>query len=333
VGVLPRLRILFLRRRGEKTIAAGRHYHELEQEVGKLAECLWAGKGWPLYREGELFEETVERVMPDADWVVDRERSMPIPNNRNYGVACYLSDLHGRGSAGIRNDPQAHVDFVNQLGYDAAFLKYEEIYSFYVNPRIFLDELKPKTFFLPWSVDEEEFKPDKQKNWDIAFIGSTRGRVYPLRSMLERSLPAFCRDRGLRLLFSRRTNVQTSFTNQQLYDHPDYYFGPRYADALSKTRFFIFGCSIFRYPLAKYFESMAAGCVVFANEPASAEKLGFIDGKTYVSISEKNWEDRLDYYLRHQEEADDIATNARKLIIEKHTHKIRAKQFMKYLKA
>jgi len=326
------LKILFLRRKGEKTIAAGRHYYGFEQEVGKLADCLWAGMNWSLYRENELFEETVERVMPDADWVIDRERNVPIPANRDYRTACYLSDLHGRGSANIRNDPKAHVDFVNQLGYDAAFLKYEEIHGYNVNPLIFLNELKPRTFFLPWSMDEDEFKPAQPKKWDVAFIGTARRRVYPLRAILERDLPSFCEKRNLRLLFSKRTRDQTSFTGQQLYNHPSYYFGPRYSEALSKTRFFIFGCSIFRYPLAKFFEAIASGCVTVVNEPSMAERLGFIDGETYVSITEENWKDRLDYYLRHPEEEKRIATNARNLFLRRHTHKVRAKQFIKHLR-
>jgi len=332
MGVLPQLKILFLRRKGEGTIAAARHFHDFEQEVGKFADCKWAGREWPLYVEDESLKETVERVMPDADWVIDRERNTPIPHDRDYKTACYLSDLHSRGSARIKNDPERHVEFINQMGYDVAILKYEEIHSFGLSPRIFVDNLKPKILFLPWSVNAEEFNPRRIKRWEVAFIGSIRGRVYPFRVILQHDLPRFCRERNLRFLFSKRARNLTSFTNQQLYDHPDYYFGPRYADALSKIRFFIFGCSIFRYPLVKYFEAMSSGCVVVADEPSSAEKLGFIDGETYVSVTRENWEDKLDYYLGHPEEADNIAVNARNLVLEKHTHEIRAKHFVKYLK-
>jgi len=326
------LRILFLRRRGEGTIAAARHFHDFEQEVGKLADCVWAGRDWPLYLAGEPLEMTIARVMPDVDWVIDRERNTPLPHNRDYKAACYLSDLHGRGSAGIRNDPKGHLDIINQIGYDIAFLKYEEIHFYDVDPRLFMTELEPQTVFLPWSVSVEEFKPKKTKAWDVAFIGTGRARVYPLRGILDRELRGYCEERGLRLLFSKRTRGTVTFTNQQLYEHPGFYFGPRYADALSKTRFFIFGCSIYRYPLVKYFEAAAAGCVVVANEPSSAEKLGFIDGETYVCVTNENWKDRLDYYLENPEEADRIAVNARNLILERHTHKIRAEQFVRCLR-
>lgn len=326
------MKVLFLRRKGEGTIAAARHYHDFEQEVGKLVDGVWAGKGWSLYVENELFERTVERVMPDADWVIDRERNTPLPHNRDYKVACYLSDLHSRGGAKIKNDPEKHIELINRVGYDAVFLKYEEIHSFNLDPHIFMNELEPHVFFLPWSVDTEEFKPKRTKRWDIAFIGTVRGRVYPFRAILERDLSDFCRQRNLRILFSKRAGNLTSFTNQQLYNHPDYYFGPRYADALSKTSFFVFGCSIFRYPLVKYFESSASGCVAVANEPSSAEKLGFVDGETYVSVTKENWKSKLDYYLEHPEEANNIAINARKLILERHTHEIRAKQFVKCLR-
>lgn len=326
------MKILFLRRKGKETLGAARHYHAFEQKVGEFADCKWAGRGWPLYQPRETVDETVQRVMPDVDWVLDRERDEKSKTDRSYYVGAYLSDLHSRGSSGIRNDPEKYIEVVNQVGYDAIFLKYEEVHNFDLDPRIFMNKLDPRTFFLPWSIDTEKFKPKKSKRWDVGFLGAGRGGTYPFRAILREELLTFCEKRGLRLLFKRKPRGLSAFTNQQLYEHPDYYFGPRYADALSKIRFFIFGCSIFRYPLVKYFEAMAAGCTVVANEPSSAKKLGFIDRENYVCITKDNWKEKLDYYLDNLGEAQKIASAGRKLMIDRHTHEIRAKQFLNMLK-
>ena len=181
MGVLSSLKILFLRRNGEGTIAAARHFHAFEQKVGEFADCMWAGRDWPLFRSYESVDETVQRVMPDVDWVIDRERDEKSESNRTYRIGAHLSDLHSRGSSGIRNDPEKYIEVVNQVGYDTIFLKYEEVHSFDLDPRIFINKLEPKTIFLPWSVDAEEFKPKKVKKWDVSFLGLVVGLSLGLR--------------------------------------------------------------------------------------------------------------------------------------------------------
>ncbi|GAH46536.1 unnamed protein product, partial [marine sediment metagenome] len=95
----------------------------LEQEVGKLANCRWTGKGWPRNRPGEVMDITVQRVMPDADWfiysifcAIVRRALIIIPpkENRSYKVAAYTVDLH--------RTPSRFVKWLNQLGLDAVLM-------------------------------------------------------------------------------------------------------------------------------------------------------------------------------------------------------------------
>lgn len=326
------MRILFLRGRGVGKIGAPMKFHQFEQAVSKIATCEHAGSGWSLYRRGETLDQTVQRVMPDADWVLDRERRYEkFSVNRCYKIGAYLSDLHGRYSLDIY-EPLDQISYVNKFGYDAAFLKYKYIHGSTCSSNIFLKKLKPKVLFLPWSVNPEEFKPLKNKRWNIAFIGTLGNpEVYPLRHEIWNNLPTYYTGRKLKVLMKTRPTKAQLISRAK--GNPKFFVGRKYADALGRTRFFIFGCSIYRYSLIKFFEAMSAGCTVFADAPSSARELGFVDGVTYVGINRNNWQTKVEYHLNNPGDARKIALNARKLILRKHSHEIRAKQFLKMLKS
>ena len=324
------MNVLFLRRNGENRVGAPKHYHSFEMEVGKHVDGQWAGEDWPLHRSNEPFHMTVKRVMPNADWVIDKERDQSLPRNRGYMTGAYFSDLHGRGAFRIK-EPTAYVESVNNVGYDVVFMRYLELHGVEDDPNIFLDELEPAVYFLPWSIDTDLFAPAEEKYVDLAFIGSI-GKIYPLRLKLWSEFEQFCFDRKLNYIKTKRVSGASSFKKPSEFNNRnDFITGDRYVDALSKTKFFIFGCSKYRYPLLKYFEAMASGCVVFADEPSSARELGFVDGVNYVKINGDNWVEKVDYYLEHSEKAQKIAVNALEYAVTNHSHGVRAAEFIEIL--
>jgi len=267
--------------------------------------------------------------MPYAEWVIDKDDNFTTPRERRFKVGLFVSDLHGKWSYLIGR-PEGFIKLIARANYDAVFLRYRQVLSAGCDPDIFFNRLSNANW-VPWSVDGEFFHPRSEKRWDITFLGAHSPKFYPLRDQLWRGLPAFCNSEGLRLLrresppgktFERRFNTLKN----------RYVVGHRYADVLRRSRIFIFGCSKFRYPLQKFFEGMASGCLVMADRPTNAEELGFIDGETFVQIGGKNWRDRVRHYLRHPGEMERIANNGRKLILEKHTHHKRAKDFARLLR-
>ena len=46
------------------------YLHHFEQAVSKIAECKWAGRGHKLHVNGENLNDTIRRVMPEADWAI-----------------------------------------------------------------------------------------------------------------------------------------------------------------------------------------------------------------------------------------------------------------------
>ena len=266
--------------------------------------------------------------MPDADWViVDRDNTWYTPRTRRYRVGVFLSDLHGKHNMGV-GTPDGFLRLVNGARFDAVFLKYLEVHGCgYTDPQLFQKGLNCPHHFLPWSVDVEKHKP-QEKDIDVAFMGSHQPRIYPLRSdMYARVLRAA---EGYRVL---RTFTPGGGTYGRRVDklRVRAYVGDRYSDALNRSKVLLFGSSIYRYPVQKYFEGAASGCVLLCDEPASAHRLGFIDGETYMRVNISNWVGVMRRCLENYDEFKRVGENARRLAAERHSHEVRAKEFLRML--
>lgn len=325
------MRILFLRKRGEFAYASPLMFHEFEQAVGKIADCKWAGDGWPLYKPGETVDQTVKRLYGGnpPDWVIDRERAEPIRGRRKYRVGHHISDLHGRIGLGLKTS-RALLNHINNMGYDAVFLKTPYIYGVRKPHAFFVKHLQPKWHFLPYSVDPKKFKPRFPKKWDVTLIGSVAGR-YPIRMVAWHALPEFCEKHKLRLL-RRNLGPRPTWTAAKYENDPRYYIRGRYADALGRSHCLIFCGGIHGYPVQKYFEASASGCLPLAAKLRGiGEQLGFINRETYIEIDKNSWKGEILYYRENEDEAQQIIDNGRQLILERHTHKIRAREFLDML--
>lgn len=325
------MRILFLTRNGEGCVGAPSAYHGFERAVAKNADCLWAGKGWPLHIEGEEMNETVDRLYggDPPDWVVDNKNdSFKTPKRRDYRVCVFISDLHGKYNWGIRN-ATGFIELINQAGYDAVFLKYLYVHGVPEPKNIYLKTLEAKPLFLPWSIDPEYYRPLK-KTIDICFLGAIGG-YYPMRQAIYEELPGLCGTHGLDYVI-RTSPPGRTFQRKFTKLIRDHYVGERYAKVLGQSRILPFGSGVYVGPVQKHFEGRACGCLVMSNEPSEAKELGFMDGVNYVKIGLEDWREKMTYYARHREEAEEIALNGRRLILKRHTHEIRAKEFLEMLK-
>lgn len=107
--------------------------------------------------------------------------------------------------------------------------------------------------------------------------------------------------------------------------------GEEYARTLALSKTFPFGTSIFKYPLLKFFEAMACKTCVFADTPLTAEELHIIPDWNFVEVNEDNWEDKLEYYVSHDDERELIAQRGYDTVIKYHTTEVRARQVVDFL--
>lgn len=316
--------ILWMTRKGEAYVGAPSTRHGFEQAVNQITHSVFAGEEWPLHIPNERLEDTVERLMPDVDWVIDKDLNLHVKKPVDLNVAHFISDLHGKHHYGVTT-PGGHIDLLNRVGYRTIFLRYPEIHGTSSPSNVYKYALKPNGYWVPWSFDPKRFHPHRTSRYEATFIGSTNNSVYPLRAQIRAELEKLGETHKVFLAESPRGRT----FERRIADH---LAGNRYAEVLGQSNMFIFDCSKYRYPLQKFFEGLGSGCLVMATKPGGAEALGLIDGKTYVEINPVNWRDKLHYYLENLGAARKIANSGHKMALKYHTHDVRAKQFVRYLK-
>jgi hypothetical protein len=302
---------------------------ELEKALGRVVECAWAGYGWPLHKPNEPMEATVERVMPDVDWVVI-EFSRVIPKKRGFKVATRLSDMHGCQHLNL--SPRGFVDYLNQGGWDAVLMMYTHLGGMDVPPDLYLKNLKAPIFHLSPCIDPEIYKPSNEnKQFDVTFIGAVHSHVYPLRTDIAYKLPRLAAKRGWETLIGNRPPGGPFERDMERLHKLGYVVGPRYVEALQKTKVFIFGTSIYLYPLTKFCEAMSTGAMVMSNQPLTMDALHYVPDWNFVPINRRNWKQRLEYFVSHNEEREEIASNGLDTVLKYHTLDIRAKELARFL--
>ncbi len=106
-----------------------------------------------------------------------------------------------------------------------------------------------------------------------------------------------------------------------------------YAKFLSHSRIFIFDSSVYNYALMKYTEGLACKTLVMAPRPHDAEDLHFVAGENFVEVNEANFLDKIRYYLRNEEERNEISENGMKTVLKYHTLEKRGEQLVTYLRS
>lgn len=312
------MNVLWLTRKGEDFCCAPRTRHEFEQEVASITHSKFIGQGWEEHIPGESIRDSVNRVMPDVDWVIDRDYNLKEVKPQDLRVGHFISDLHGKQKYRAFRAHQ-HIKLLNEAGYTAIFMRYTELHGTKEDVDVYKTTLLPSAYWVPWSVNPKRHYPRGKIDYDVACMGTLSPKVYPLRTKMMKEMVTL-QDEYRTL--SRMAPKGTSF--ERLADD-------EYDGILGSIGIHIFDCSKYRYPLQKFFEGMASGCLVMSTRPGGSEKLGFVDEKTYVKVNRYNWKKKLLYYLENPGETKKIADRGRAMVLKYHTHEVRAKQFVRYL--
>lgn len=328
------MRLLFITRKGDNHAGEPISYHGFEQAISKIADCQFAGEGWPEHVHGEDIDSTVKRLYGNdpPEWVIDKDNNLHNhkPQSQKYRVGLFVSDLHGKHHYGIHN-PMDFRELLDHAGYHAVFYRYAHVCGTSYPTNLFW-EIGANCCFVPWSVDAKKlFKsktPWDDRKYDVTFIGSVFD-VYHIRKLIVERLPHI--DLPItRFIGSSPSGEIWTWNIDEL--QKTHYVGQRYADLLDQSKIFIFGSSIYRYPILKYFEGMASGCLVMANQPTRARELGFVDKSSYVEITEDDWERKIEQYLFNDRiVAEDIARTGYNMTCKFHCHEYRAKEFIEIL--
>ncbi|HHX76792.1 MAG TPA: glycosyltransferase [Firmicutes bacterium] len=203
--------------------------------------------------------------------------------------------------------------------------KIDLIFSFYRDAfRFFFPEFNRKFKWLPNHVNTEVFKDyGLKKEIDFLLAGALSEKVYPLRTKIAREMKGVKGFKHLPHPGYRDFDPEAEKNNKI-----DAYF----AREINKAKIFFTDDSIYKYPVAKYFEVLACNTLLLAPGSRELKDLGFIDGKTFVEINADNYYEKALYYLKKEAERKAIALRGYQMVRERHSTEVRAAQFIYCLK-
>ena len=315
----------------------------VEDELVKLVdEMIFAGSGYPLYREGETIDQSVKRIMPDVDWVLDWNPWVlkQLNPSRTYKVASFLPDMHW--NCGLNGGPDKIVDLMNRSGYDAAISLcrhlamaggYPNLYA--IEPDYYEKHLKMSMHHQPACINPNLFRDlHLNRNIDAALLGCAGLPFYPLRFNIWQELPALAVQNNLKIMI-RSPPEQTSPWHK---DIPTLYsrgqiVGERYVETLNRTKCFLFDTSVFRYTVYKFVEAQACGALCLSDTPLDMEVMHLIPEENFIPITIGNWKSRLLEVLGNESLRDRVARAGYESTMKYNTAEARARSLRDFLEA
>ena len=96
--------------------------------------------------------------------------------------------------------------------------------------------------------------------------------------------------------------------------------GKNFSRAINQCKIFVTSGNLdYRNFHGKHIEILASGSLLMTNEPMDASYLGLIDGVNYVSVNEENLQEKVRYYLKHEDKRIQIAQRGYALAMERYT--------------
>ncbi len=203
--------------------------------------------------------------------------------------------------------------------------KIDLIFSFYRDAFLgFFPELKNRFKWLPNHVNTMEFRDyGLAKETDFLLAGALSETIYPLRTKISREM------KGVKGFVHHPHPGYKDFNSET---EKGSMVGPYFAREINKAKMFFTDDSIYKFPVAKYFEVLACNTLLLAPGSRELNDLGFIDGYTFIEINLNNYYEKAIHYLKEEAERKAIALRGYQMVREKHSTEVRADQFICCLK-
>ncbi|MCF6409161.1 glycosyltransferase [Pseudalkalibacillus salsuginis] len=299
-----KLNVLFITRYMGSFIEKSTYY--LANELDKLCNLTY----W--YEDGNL-PDIIAQLPQSPDFILFNDQKPDYcPWIRNIDKVtipkgALVHDMHYRIGRRKKMYQKNHIEHLF-VQYRDAFLRW-------------YPEFKQQMIWLPHHVPGHIFTEyNLPKEINLLMLGSMIEHLYPLRVHLFNTL-------------SKRTDF--------LYvQHPGYrnlpsnakaMTGENYAKLLNRAKIFLTCDSIYKYPVLKYFESLACGTLLLASGSKELQDLGFIDGETFIEINDHDVLEKVNVNLKNESRRNRIVSKGKRLIQQKHTTEVRAKELIGHI--
>jgi len=211
------------------------------------------GERWAGWKNQRTLRENINRLMPEAD-VVYLWRPLGIVEFP--GILGSEESLPQLKVSAYQDDPKISVPEAQKVGLDLLF--YHDHWD-----RQFFEGCGIRSVYLPLAVNLSLYKnwdtPYDQRKVSTILTGSINPEVYPLRVTFQRMLQRKMIAGHIRKAPGYRLPSLKRVLQEQA----------RYANSLTQSKVsLVSSCPHIPLTLRKYFESLAAGCVLFGDVPA-----------------------------------------------------------------
>jgi len=288
----------------------GNWNHELfRRELSRQHDVIFFGVGY----EGHDSKLTVSDVLKKHSGV---DVVLTHYEYRAGGFALGLEDIKNILKVHIMGGDYNKATFG---GYDAHFHKigYDIIFPHYSFQAGVLKKhnIGGKHFLLPWSVDiNKHYKQHIEKTIDVMASFQLSSGASKNRKKLRRTI--------------HEMDVN-SFVSVVLFEE--------YVKKINESKIFVTYNTNEAELSGKYTEVMACGTFLLTNKPEDLSRLGYKNKQHLVLYKDdfSDLEDKIKYFLKHENEREEIAKNGMEFVRKNHSSEVRVKEFaeivMRYL--
>ncbi|MFD3261329.1 glycosyltransferase [Paenibacillus lentus] len=305
---MKRLKLLFITKDFSQYLE--RNFHYLQLELAKHADLA-------LCHEGGDLKEILQRLPFTPDFILlnDMFHSTHCPPvegvfDLQIPWGMIMHDLHG------------HVELRKEF----LSRRPENIFTIYRSAfRKRYPEYEGNLYWLPHFAEPSVFRNYQQpKDIDLLLMGAINRRIYPLRYLMKNT---YIRRPGF--VFHKHPGYVNFDSDKQVL------VAQRFAMEANRAKIFLTCDSIYKYSLRKYFEVPASYTLLLASPNEDLRDLGFRSGTHYVAISEHDYEEKVEFYLRPENEhlREQITRQGYEFIHEKHTTAVRAQRLLKIIQS
>ena len=283
--------------------------HQLfRNEISKQADVLYYGEGYKGFDINLTAPQIIDRYGPfDLLLTYGFRYTLPFKDVGNVKIkkAQIVIDLFPSHPGGYKGVMYEYKEFIERNKYDI-FLHRQRCQVEY------LRQLGSTALceWLPFSVDIEMYRNlNLDKKYDVLTSSTTRVDVYPNRLKVNE------------LINKLKLN---SVTKRVVHE--------KYVRCINESKICIISTNIFNSPNMKFTEFTSCGTFVLADKPADMKELGFKDGEHLILY--KNMKDlnrKINYYLEHEDEREQIAKQGMKFTRNNHNNTVRVNQMIEVI--
>lgn len=250
-----------------------------------------------------------------------------LPSRPDFILINDLKETRSPHITGLRNSTIPLGIFMHDIHYKVdkrrEFIRrnrVRHIFSIYRDPfKRRFPEYTTRMHWLPHWVNTDIFKDyDLPRDINWLMMGKMAS-YYPLRMRMYQTMknkPGFV------------CHSHPGYRNINDQEESKIYVGERYAREIARSKMFLTCDSIFHYPIIKYYEVLACNTLLLAPASKELRDLGFIPGVHYVAVNRNNFLARAKYFLKHEQGRLKIAEEGCRMVQNRHTVEIRARQLL-----